>query len=175
MLRTDDGKREPREYEPAASLQSNRRVTAWWKGPFPYSLGGFKNFTQKENQSRYLKTVGANLANAPGAICSHGCIAAIVPWALHPVIPRHLASALSLVLEPFFKTKEYTIQVLQRRLLKIPDKVWLPGGWTGKEAMGLIDHVVGDKHRFFIDGNGSFSSIYYEYWLLLLSRGRPKW
>ena len=89
-------------------------------------------------------------------------IAAIVPWGVHPIIPPHLASALSMVLEPFYRAREKTIQVLQHRLKEIPNEVARPGGWNGTNLIAFLDNVAGDKDRFFIDSGGSYAFIYYE-------------
>ena len=89
-------------------------------------------------------------------------IAAITPWSIHPVVPAHLASALRTILEPYYKTKVHTVRVLQLELQKIPNKRLRPGGRNGRDVIGLVSHVVGDKDRFFVDGNGSLSFFYYE-------------
>lgn len=72
-------------------------------------------------------------------------IAAIVPWSIQPVVPAHLASALGSILEPYYKTKEHTVRVLQRKLLNFKNKTCRPGGWNEKEITELVDHVAGDK------------------------------
>lgn len=90
-------------------------------------------------------------------------IAAIQPWALEPVLPAHLKSAISSILSPFYKPKEFTIRVLQRELQKIANETFRPEGGTGAELSQLMSNFVGDKDRFFGDGGHSFgTSIYHE-------------
>ena len=87
-------------------------------------------------------------------------IAVIVPWSIQPVVPAHLASALGSILEPYYKTKEHTVRVLQRKLSKLKNKTYWPSGWNEKEITELIDQVAGDKQQFFANSSQSF--IYHE-------------
>ncbi|KAF6218006.1 hypothetical protein HO133_006418 [Letharia lupina] len=90
-------------------------------------------------------------------------ITAIQPWGLLPVLPEHMVVAVKLILDPFYKTREFTIRVLQRELELIPDKTFRSEGRTGEELSQSLNLVTGDKERFFIDEKHSFlTSTYHE-------------
>lgn len=90
-------------------------------------------------------------------------ITAIQPWGLLPVLPEHMVVAVKLILDPFYKTREFTIRVLQRELELIPDKTFRSEGRTGEELLQSLNLVTSDKERFFIDEKHSFlTSTYHE-------------
>ena len=104
-----------------------------------------------------IATIARELLNASHAI------AAIQPWALIPILPKHMVVAIESILDPFYRTREFTIGVLQRELEKIPDKRFRPEGRTGKELSQLLGLIVGDKDVFFGDKANSFlTSTYHE-------------
>ena len=90
-------------------------------------------------------------------------IAAIQPWALLPVLPGHVVNALKIILDPFYKTREFTISILKRELSSIADKTLRPEGRTGKEISQRLDSIVGSKDAFFGASNHGFHvSLYHE-------------
>ena len=90
-------------------------------------------------------------------------IAAIRPWALLPVVPAHMVFAIKSILDPFYKTREFTVSILQRELKMIPWKTFRPEGKTGEELCQQLSLISGDKDDFFGGGNHSFlASVYHE-------------
>ena len=87
-------------------------------------------------------------------------IAAIQPWALEPVLPAHMRVAMRSILDPFYRTREFTITVLQSELKMIAHETFRPEGRTGDELLRLINITVGDKDNFF--GDSFRTSIYHE-------------
>ena len=83
-------------------------------------------------------------------------IAAIQPWALLPILPAHMVVAIRLILDPFYRTRVFTVSILQRELRMMPEKTFRPEGKTGEELSQQLDLVVGDKDRFFGVGGHSF-------------------
>ena len=88
-------------------------------------------------------------------------IAAIRPWGLLPVLPAHMVVAIKLILVPSYKTRAFTVSVLQRELRMIPDKTFRPEGRTGEELSRLLGLIVGDKDDF--SGVGNYNSLAYTY------------
>lgn len=89
-------------------------------------------------------------------------IAAIQPWALLPILPRHVVSALRVVLDPFFKTKEHTVLVLQRELLSVLDKRYRPEGRTGRELSQRLSHAIVGAKDHFSDSHSAGTAMYHE-------------
>ncbi len=123
------------------------------------SSSGLASVTQladgRDLRARFA--IARELLNATHAI------AAIQPWALIPILPKHMVVAIESILDPFYKTRELTVGVLQHELEMIPDKTFRPEGRTGKELSQLLSLIVGDKDGFFGDGAHSFlTSIYHE-------------
>ena len=77
-------------------------------------------------------------------------IAAIRPWALLPVLPLHLVSAIKPILKPFFVKRADTVGVLLRELKMISNRT---------ELSGNLNHIVGDLKSFF--GNDCFQALTY--------------
>lgn len=102
------------------------------------------------------KTTAREVLNAAHAI------AAILPWALAPVIPAHMVDALKMILDPFYKTAAFTVRVLQRELTMIPHQTFRPEGRAGMELSKRLNLISGDKNAFFGVDNSYLTSIYHE-------------
>ena len=90
-------------------------------------------------------------------------MAAIQPWGLLPILPGHLVNAIKVILNPFYKTREFTIDILQRELKMIARETFRPEGRNGEELSHRLESIVGSKDAFFEASNhGSQVSIYHE-------------
>lgn len=89
-------------------------------------------------------------------------IAAVLPWALAPVIPAHMVDALKVILDPFYKTTAFTVRVLQRELTMIPHQTFRAESRTGEELSQQLSLIVGDKNDFFGVTNSYLTSTYHE-------------
>lgn len=89
-------------------------------------------------------------------------IAAVLPWALAPVIPAHMVDALKLILDPFYKTTAFTVRVLQRELTMIPHQTFRPESRTGEELSQRLSLIADDKNAFFGVKNSGLTSTYHE-------------
>ncbi|KAM0794898.1 hypothetical protein BDR22DRAFT_921390 [Usnea florida] len=88
-------------------------------------------------------------------------IAAIHPWALMPILPVYLTAAVRSILDPFYKTREFTVQVLQRELMKTPSKSFRPQGKPGEELSRVLNAIAGDEDQFFSDEQHSIQASHY--------------
>ena len=83
-------------------------------------------------------------------------IATIQPWALEPVLPVHMKIAIRSILKPFYKTREFTMSVLENELKMIADKTFRPEGRTGDELLQRIRSFIEDKNHFLETENTAF-------------------
>ena len=90
-----------------------------------------------------VRAIAREVLNATHAI------AAIRPWALRPVVPTHMVAAIKRILDPFYKTRNFTVDLLQRELRMIPDQTFTPDGRTGEALSQHLSLIAGDKHQFF--------------------------
>ena len=88
-------------------------------------------------------------------------IAAIQPWALMPVLPVYMTAAIRSILGPFYKTREFTVQVLQHELMKTPKTSFRPQGKTGEELSRVLNAIGGGKDHFFGDEQHSHQTSHY--------------
>ena len=107
------------------------------------------------NSKPDFATLARGLLNAAHAI------AAIQPWALMPILPVYLTGAIRLILEPFYKMREFTVQVLQCELMKTPRMSFRPQGKTGEELSRVLNAIAGDKDHFFGDEQHSHQTSHY--------------
>ena len=105
---------------------------------------------------------GEYRARARNILNATHAIAAIRPWALLPVVPAHLVVAIKSILHPFYKTREFTISILQRELMMIPRKTFRPEGKTGEVLCQQLSPIPGDKDDFFGGKSGHLASLYHE-------------
>ena len=96
-------------------------------------------------------------ARAREVLNASHAIAGIRPWALLPVLPVHLVAAVKYILNPFYKTRAFTVGILQRQLGMIPGKTFRPEGRTGEELSQRLSLFVFDKDSYF--GSGAHSSV----------------
>ncbi|KAL9128846.1 MAG: hypothetical protein Q9175_007442 [Cornicularia normoerica] len=102
-------------------------------------------------------------ARVRGVLSATHAIAAIQPWALPPVLPAHMVVAVKMILEPFYRTREFTANRLQHELKVIPNRTFRPQGRTGEELFHQLSLIVGNKVGFFGAGKHSvLTSIYHE-------------
>lgn len=118
-----------------------------------YSSGFVPETNLSEDES---KAIAREVLNATHAI------AAVLPWALAPVIPAHMVDALKLILNPFYKTTVFTVRVLQRELTMIPHQTLRPEGRTGEKLSQRLSLIDGDKNAFFGIKNSHLTSTYHD-------------
>ncbi|KAL6722336.1 hypothetical protein ACLMJK_001443 [Lecanora helva] len=88
-------------------------------------------------------------------------VAAIQPWALLPVIPSRMAVAFRSILEPFYRTREHTVQMLRVKLARIPETTFHLRGGTAEQRSRELGGIGGDRDGFF-GGHSNKASAYYE-------------
>lgn len=118
-----------------------------------YSSGFVPQVELSEDEAKATAREVLNAAHA---------VAAIVPWALAPVVPAHMVDALKIILDPFYKTTAFTIRVLQRELKMIPHQAFRPEGKASEELSQRLNLIPGDKNAFFEVDNSYLTSIYHE-------------
>ena len=113
--------------------------------------------TETRDFDREYRARARSILNATHAI------AAIRPWAFLPVVPAHMVVAIKSILDPFYNTREFTINILQRELMMTPRKTFRPEGNTGEVLCQELSSIPGDKDHFFGGQKHShLASLYHE-------------
>lgn len=76
-------------------------------------------------------------------------ISSLQPWALLPVLPKHMVLAFQQVLRPFYKTREHTVDVLQHNLKKIYVTTENAKNRSCDELKETLGNTIGERNRFF--------------------------
>ena len=100
-------------------------------------------------------------AQARELLSATHAIAAIHPWVLMRILPVYLTAAVRSILDPFYKTREFTVQVLQRELMKTSSKSFRPQGKPGEELSRVLNAIAGDKDHCFGDEQHSNQTSHY--------------
>ncbi|KAK4691294.1 hypothetical protein P7C71_g5672, partial [Lecanoromycetidae sp. Uapishka_2] len=125
-------------------------------GGSPQHLGVVSVFEPENTEAKYPILAREVLAVAYA-------ISSLQPWALLPVLPKHIVIAFQQVLGPFYRKREHTVDVLRRELENFrvtQPRADLPGSRSCDELNESLSQVVGEQDRFF---RGSWScSAYHE-------------